>query len=337
MSEMTLIAATQAGLAEEMRRDPRIWCLGEDLARGGVFGQYAGFIEEFGPKRIVSTPISEAMIMSAGLGAALAGTRPVVEMRIADFTLCAMDELVNQVAKVRYMFGGQARAPMVIRMPHGLARFSAAQHSQSLEAWLVHIPGLVVLAPATAADCKGLMKAAIRSDDPVILFEPRSIWASKGEVPEGDDVTPIGVARVARRGDDVTLVSWSMTVPLALAAAEAAAREGLSVEVIDLRSLWPWDKGAVLASVARTRRAVIAHEAVKVAGFGAEIAATIGEELAGTLAAPVLRVGAPRIPVPYAPLLEDAYRVTSEKILAGLRQVARGKAAARDDRSSAST
>lgn len=337
MSEMTLIAATQAGLADEMRRDPRVWCLGEDLARGGVFGQYAGFIEEFGPKRIVSTPISEAMIMSAGLGAALAGTRPVLEMRIADFTLCAMDELVNQVAKVRYMFGGQARAPMVIRMPHGLARYSAAQHSQSLEAWLVHIPGLVVLAPATAEDCRGLMKAAIRSDDPVVLFEPRSIWASKGEVPDGDAPTPIGVARVARRGNDVTLVTWSMTLPVALAAAEAAAREGLSVEVIDLRSLWPWDKAAVLGSIARTRRAVIAHEAVKVGGFGAEIAATIGEELAGTLTAPVVRIGAPRIPVPYAPQLEDVYRVTSDRILAGLRQVAGGRAVSRDDRSSTQT
>lgn len=327
MSEMTVIAATQAGLAEEMRRDARVWALGEDLARGGVFGQYAGFVEEFGPKRIVSTPISEAMIMSAGLGAALAGTRPVVEMRIADFTLCAMDELVNQVAKVRYMFGGQARAPMVIRMPHGVARFSAAQHSQSLEAWLVHIPGLVVLAPATAADCKGLMKAAIRSDDPVVLFEPRAIWASKGDVPDGDVTTPLGVARIARAGRDVTLISWSMTVPIALEAAAAASREGIDVEVIDLRSLWPWDRAAVLASVTRTRRAVIAHEAVKVAGLGAEIAATIGEELAGDLRAPVLRVGAPRIPVPYAPPLEEVFRVTADKILSGLRHVMRGRPA----------
>jgi pyruvate dehydrogenase E1 component beta subunit len=327
MSEMTVIAATQAGLAEEMRRDERVWALGEDLARGGVFGQYAGFVEEFGPKRIVSTPISEAMIMSAGLGAALAGTRPVVEMRIADFTLCAMDELVNQVAKVRYMFGGQARAPMVIRMPHGVARFSAAQHSQSLEAWLVHIPGLVVLAPATAADCKGMMKAAIRSDDPVVLFEPRAIWASKGDVPGGDVTTPLGVARVARAGRDVTLISWSMTVPIALEAAAAAAHEGIDVEVIDLRSLWPWDRETVLAAVARTRRAVIAHEAVKVAGLGAEIAATIGEELAGDLRAPVLRVGAPRIPVPYAPPLEEVFRVTADKILSGLRRAMRGRSA----------
>ena len=323
MTELTLMEATRAGLVEEMRRDPRVWCLGEDLARGGVFGQYAGLVEEFGRQRVVSTPISEAMIMGAGLGAALAGTRPVVEMRIADFTLCAMDELINQVAKVRYMFGGQARAPMVIRMPHGLARYSAAQHSQSLEAWLVHIPGLVVLAPATAADCKGMMKAAIRADDPVVLLEPRGLWATKGEVPQGDVLTPIGAARIARAGADVTLISWSMSVPVALAAADAASREGISVEVVDLRSLWPWDRDLVFESVRRTRRAVIAHEAVKVGGFGAEIAATIGEELMDTLLAPVIRVGAPRTPVPYSPPLENVFRVTADKILSGVRQAMR--------------
>ncbi len=324
MREMTVMEATRQGLIEEMRRDPRVWALGEDLARGGVFGQYAGMVEEFGKQRVVSTPISEAMIMSAGLGAALAGTRPVIEMRIADFTLCAMDELVNQVAKVRYMFGGQGRAPLVIRMPHGLARFSAAQHSQSLEAWLVHVPGLVVLAPATAADCKGMMKAAIRSDDPVVLLEPRAIWTTTGAVPDGDETTPIGVAHVARHGGDLTLITWSMTVPIALAAAESVAREGISVEVVDLRSLWPWDQEAVIASVRRTRRAVVAHEAVKIGGFGAEIAATIGEECAGCLIGPVLRIGAPRIPVPYSPPLEDVYRVTAAKIATGLRQAMRG-------------
>lgn len=324
MTELTVMEATRQGLVEEMRRDPRVWALGEDLARGGVFGQYAGMVEEFGKQRIVSTPISEAMIMSAGLGAALAGTRPVIEMRIADFTLCAMDELVNQVAKIRYMFGGQARAPLVIRMPHGLARYSAAQHSQSLEAWLVHVPGLVVLAPATAADCKGMMKAAIRSDDPVVLFEPRAIWTTTGPVPDGDSTTPIGVARVARRGSDVTLIAWSMTVPVALAAAEMVALEGISVEVIDLRSLWPWDQAAVVASVLRTRRAVVAHEAVRVGGFGAEIAATIGEECTDRLLGPVLRIGAPRIPVPYAPQLEDVYRVTAEKIAVGVRRAMTG-------------
>jgi pyruvate/2-oxoglutarate/acetoin dehydrogenase E1 component len=320
MSEFTVMEATRQGLVEEMRRDSRVWCLGEDLVRGGVFGQYAGLAEEFGTQRVVSTPISEAMIMSVGLGAALTGTRPVVEMRISDFTLCAMDELVNQVAKVRYMFGGQARAPMVVRMPHGVARYSAAQHSQSLEAWLVHIPGLVVLAPATAADCKGLMKAAIRCDDPVVFLEPRALWPTKGEVPDAELTTPIGAARLARSGSDVTLVSWSMAIPSALSAAESAEREGISVEVLDLRSLWPWDRVAVLDSARRTRRLVIAHEAVKAGGFGAEIAATVGEELAGRMLAPIARVGAPRIPVPYTPPLESVYKINPDRILVALRQ-----------------
>ena len=325
MSELSLMEAARQGLLEEMRRDARVWCLGEDLARGGVFGQYAGLVEEFGNKRVVSTPISEAMIMNVGLGAALTGTRPVVEMRISDFTLCAMDELVNQVAKVRYMFGGQARAPMVIRMPQGVARYSAAQHSQSLEAWLVHIPGLVVVAPATAADCKGMMKAAIRSDDPVVFVEPHGLWTTTGEVPQGELLTPIGAARIARNGTDVSLVTWSTTVPSALAAAEAAQSEGISAEVLDLRSLWPWDRDSVLESVTRTRRLVVAHEAVKVGGFGAEIAATVAEELSDLQLAPVTRVGAPRIPVPYAPPLESEYKINPDKILAALRRAMRPK------------
>ena len=321
MSELTLMEATRQGLLEEMRRDSRVWCLGEDLARGGVFGQYAGFAEEFGSRRVVSTPISEAMIMNVGLGAALTGTRPVVEMRISDFTLCAMDELVNQVAKVRYMFGGQARAPM----PQGVARYSAAQHSQSLEAWLVHIPGLVVLAPATAADCKGMMKAAIRCDDPVVFIEPRALWPTTGEVPEDELLTRIGSARLARNGTDITLVTWSTTLPSALAAAEAAGREGISVEVVDLRSLWPWDRATVLESVTRTRRLVVAHEAVRVGGFGAEIAATVAEELSELLLAPVTRVAAPRIPVPYSPPLESEYKINPDKILAALRRTMQPK------------
>ncbi len=325
MSELTVMEAARQGLQEEMRRDSRVWCLGEDLARGGVFGQYAGLAEEFGSQRVVSTPISEAMIMNVGLGAALTGTRPVVEMRISDFTLCAMDELVNQVAKVRYMFGGQARAPMVIRMPQGVARYSAAQHSQSLEAWLVHIPGLVVLAPATAADCKGMMKAAIRCDDPVVFLEPRALWPTTGEVPQGELLTPLGAARVAQNGTDITLVTWSTAVPSALAAAETAGREGISVEVVDLRSLWPWDRVAVLESVTRTRRLVIAHEAVRVGGFGAEIAATVAEELSDLLLAPVARVAAPRIPVPYSPPLESEYKINAEKILAALRRTMQPK------------
>ncbi len=198
MTGMSLIAATQAGLAEEMRRDPSVWVLGEDVQEGGVYFQYRGFLDEFGAERVVSTPISEGMIMGVGLGAAITGTRPVVEIRIADFILCAMDELINQVAKIRYMFGGQTHVPPVVRMPCGLSGFSAAQHSQSHEAWFVHTPGLVVVAPATATDAKGLMKAAVRCDDPVVFFEPRSLWATTEDVPDDDSTVPIGEARLAR-------------------------------------------------------------------------------------------------------------------------------------------
>jgi pyruvate dehydrogenase E1 component beta subunit len=314
MSAVTMAQAVRDALADEMARDPRVWALGEDLARGGIFGQYAGLIERFGPQRIVSTPISEATIMGAGLGAALVGTRPVIEMRIADFALCAIDELVNQIAKVRYMFGGQARAPLVVRMPHGLWRNSAAQHTQCLEAWFVHVPGLVVLAPATPADAAGALRAAIRSDDPVVLFEPKNFWSHTGEVV--DDVPlSFGVARVARMGDQVTLVTWSAAVPEAERAADAS---GLSVHVIDLRSLFPWDRDAVLASAARTGRVVIAAEAVTVGGFGAEIAATIAEALPGTR---IARVGADRTPAPFAPSLEDAHRPDAARIGAALKRV----------------
>lgn len=322
MARLSFAEATRQGLAEEMRRDPTVWALGEDLGLGGIFGQYKGLVDEFGPDRIVSTPIAEATIMGAGLGAALVGTRPVIEMRIADFALCAIDELVNQIAKIRYMFGGQTRVPVVVRIPYGTWRNSAAQHSQSLEAWFTHVPGLVVLAPGTAADAKALLKTAIRADDPVVLFEPKDRWTSVEEVPEGDVLAPIGKARLARAGRDVTLVTWSAAVGPATEAASAAERQGISVELIDLRSLWPWDQDAVLASVAKTGRLVVAHEAVRVAGFGAEIAATVAEELGAQLKIPVRRLGAPRTPVPFSPALEAAYGLTSERILAELRAAA---------------
>jgi len=316
---MTIAEAAREALAEEMRRDPTVWALGEDLAAGGIFGTYKGLIDEFGPERIVSTPISESMIMNVGFGAALAGTRPVMEMRILDFALCAWDELINQIAKARFMFGGQTNVPLVVRMPQGIGRgFQAAQHSQSLEAWLVHTPGLVVLAPATAADEKGLLKSAIRSDDPVVMLDPKSLFATTGDVPAEEYLTPIGVARTAREGRDVTLITWSSLLPAALVAAEKARDSGIGVEVIDLRSLWPWDRDAVLASVAKTKRAVIAHEAVLVGGFGAEIAATITEELG----VPLARVGAPRVPVGYAPILENTYRVNADRILSAIRKIA---------------
>ena len=327
MAELTYAEASRQAIAEEMRRDPDVWALGEDLGRGGVFGQYAGLADEFGPERICDTPISEASIMGAAVGAALVGTRPIVEMRFSDFALCAVDELVNQAAKARYMFGGQARVPMVIREPIGIWRSSAAQHSQSLEAWYAHVPGLVVVAPSTPADNKGLLKSAIRCDDPVVYMEHKNLWGLTGEVPdeEGGDrggvggLLPLGAARLERAGEDVTVVSWSRMVhTTARAAARLEDEDGISAEVIDLRTLWPWDRERVLASVRRTGRLLVVHEAVAVGGFGAEVAAVAAE----TLGAPVRRLGAPRIPIPYAPPLEDRARVTEDMIADAVRDLA---------------
>lgn len=317
MSQRTLLEAVREGLSEEMRRDPTVWAVGEDLHVGGLYGQYRGLIEEFGPERIVGAPISEAMIVAAGLGGALAGTRPVVELRIADFALAAMDELVNQLAKARFMFGGQARVPVVVRLPQGMMASSAAQHSQSLEAWYAHVPGLVVLAPATPADAKGMLKAAIRCDDPVILIEPRALWQTTGEVPDADAVTPIGRARIVCEGDSITVVTWSTMTTLAESASAACAAEGIGVELIDLRSLWPWDSEAVCASAAKTGRFLVVHEAVTVCGFGAEIVATVAQRVG--LRRPPQRLGAPRAPVAFAPPLEAAYKVTPAKIERAIR------------------
>jgi len=322
VSERTILEAVRDGLIEEMRRDPLVWAVGEDLHIGGLYGQYKGLIEEFGPSRVVASPISEAMIVSAGLGGALAGTRPVVEMRIADFALPAIDEIVNQTAKARFMFGGQARVPVVIRLPQGLMASSAAQHSQSLESWYVHVPGLVVLAPSTPADCKGLLKSAIRCDDPVILIEPRANWQMRGEVPDDTErLVAIGSARIAREGRDLTVVSWSAMTPVAMKAAESASDSGLDVEVIDLRSLWPWDRETVFASAERTGRLLVVHEAVQVCGLGAEIVASAAETIGPTLHRPPRRLGAPRAPVAFSPPLEAVYRVTAEKIGAAMREM----------------
>jgi pyruvate dehydrogenase E1 component beta subunit len=307
--ELTYLEASTRALAEEMRRDASVWALGEDLGRGGVFGQYKGLAEEFGPARICDTPISEATIMGAAVGAAMVGTRPVVEMRFSDFALCAVDEMVNQAAKARFMFGGQAKVPLVVRQPIGMWRSSAAQHSQSLENWYVHVPGLVVIAPATPADNRALLKAAIRSDDPVIYMEHKDLWALKGDVPEADDVGAIGQARILRPGQDLTLVTWSKMVHVALDAAKGAKA---SIEVIDLRTLWPWDRETVFASARRTGRLLVVHEAVKAGGFGGEIAAEAAEELG----IQVRRLGAPRIPVSYARPLEDEARVSAPMIAA---------------------
>ncbi len=324
MAERSYLEAGLAALAEEMRRDRRVWTLGEDLGRGGVFGQYRGLADEFGPERVVDTPISEACIMGAAVGAALMGTRPVVEMRFSDFALCAVDELVNQAAKARYMFGGQAKVPLVVREPIGMWRSSAAQHSQSLEAWYTHIPGLVVVTPATPADNYALLRAAIRSDDPVVYMEHKNLWGLRGEVVDGG-TGELGKARIVREGRDLTLVSWSAMVHEGAKAAAQAATAGVEVELIDLRTLWPWDRQAVLGSVEKTGRLLVVHEAVTVGGFGAEIAATVAESLFDRLEAPVRRLGAPRIPIGYAPPLEDQAKVFAERdILPAIMALAGG-------------
>jgi pyruvate dehydrogenase E1 component beta subunit len=312
--KMTYAQAACLALSEAMRADPAIVALGEDLGRGGVFGQYRGLPQEFGPERIIDTPISEANIMGAAVGMALTGLKPVVEMRVIDFALCAMDEIVNQAAKNRYMFGGQGRVPLIARMPIGIWSASAAQHSQSLEAWFAHMPGLTVVTPALPQDNYGLLKSALASGDPVVYMEHKELWGVEGEVQAGVEV-PLGKANVLRQGSDLTIVTWSRGVTVSLEAAALLAAEGISAEVIDLRTLWPWDKEAVYASAARTGRLLVAHEAVQVAGFGAEIAASAAENIG----CKVKRIGAPRIPVGYAQVLEDEARLTAAKITAAAR------------------
>jgi pyruvate dehydrogenase E1 component beta subunit len=321
MSDVTLIEALRRAALQEMRRDSRVWVLGEDVARGGLFGQYRGFLDEFGPERVVSTPISESTIMGAGLGAALVGTRPIIEMRIFDFVMCAMDELVNQIAKVRYMFGGQGKASVVVRMPHGMWRNSAAQHSQMLEAWFAHLPGVVVVAPATPADAAGLLVSAIRSDDPVLFFDPKDLFGETGTVAETISPLPFGTARHVQRGDAVTVVTWSAAVREVTKAAAALDAEGIGADVWDLRSIWPWDEEAVLASVSRTKRLLVVHEAVEAGGFGAEVVARVVSRLGPGALRCVRRLGAPRIPIPFSPPLETALRVTEAKITAAIRAV----------------
>lgn len=318
MSTQTLSYAQAASLAleEAMQADARVVALGEDLGRGGVFGQYRTadgrpLAAHFGPERVIDTPISESTIMGAGVGMALAGLRPVVELRVVDFALCAIDELVNQAAKNRFMFGGQGRVPLVARMPIGIWTASAAQHSQSLEAWFAHMPGLVVMAPSTPADNYGLLKSALAGDDPVAYLEHKELWGLKGEVTPGEAIEP-GQCRIAfDAGHDLTLVSWSRQVHVCVQAAEQLAVQGVHARVIDLRTIWPWDKEAVLAACDKSGRLLVVHEAVQAAGFGAEVAATVAEHTGARVA----RLGAPRIPVGYAPVLEAQSRIGVDKVV----------------------
>ncbi len=322
MRTITFSQATLEAMREEMARDPSVFVMGEDIARqGGLFGQFAGLPDAFGLDRVRDTPISETAIVGAAVGAALAGMRPVADMHFADFIGVCMDEVFNQMAKVHYMFGGQKSVPLVLRAPDGMLQSAAAQHSQCVEAWFAHIPGLKVVAPSNPADAKGLLKAAIRDDNPVIYFEHKGLFSMTGDVPDGDHVAEIGKARIEREGTDLTIVSYSMMLHHAARAADRLAAEGVSAELLDLRSVSPYDKEAVLRSVAKTGRLCVAHEAVKQGGFGAEIASMVAEEGFDLLRAPVARVGAPFCPVPFAPSLEKAYAVTADGIYDAVKKI----------------
>jgi acetoin:2,6-dichlorophenolindophenol oxidoreductase subunit beta len=322
MTELRMGRALNQALADAMTADETVILIGEDIAAaGGPFGVTRGLLEAFGPERVRDSPISEATIVSAGVGAALSGLRPVVEIMFMDFIALAMDGLVNQAAKARFMFGGQCSVPLVLRTPHGGGLSAGPQHSQCLEAWFAHIPGLKVVCPSNAADAYGLLLSAIEDPDPVIFVENKATYAQKDTVPETLGAVALGQARTAREGRDVTIVTYGATVATALAAADQVAGNGIEVEVVDLRTIQPWDEKAVLASLARTHRLVILHEAVEAFGVGAEIAARMADVGFDELDAPIVRVGAPFMPIPFAKPLEAAYRPDANKVMAAIDKV----------------
>jgi pyruvate/2-oxoglutarate/acetoin dehydrogenase E1 component len=304
MTQLRYIDAIRIALDEALSDDPSVCLLGEDVSLGGPFGATRGLVDTHGRERVRDTPISEATIMGMAIGAALAGRRPVLEIMFVDFITLAMDQLVNHAAKLRYMSGGQLGVPLTVRVQGGATGGMGAQHSQSLEAWLGHVPGLTVVAPSHAADAKGLLTAAIRSDDPVVFLEHRGLYWDAAEVPEGDHIVPLGQATVARAGRDVTLVAWSRMVRTALVAADLLSVADIQVEVIDARCLLPLDLDTIVRSVRRTGRLVIATEAATTGGLGAEIAASVGASPEVSLRAPIERVGAPFVPIPAGSDLE---------------------------------
>ena len=320
MAEQRFIDAIREGLREEIARDPAVYILGEDVAVGGPFGATKGLAEEFGAHRVLNTPISEGTVVGLAVGAAALGFRPVVEVMFVDFITLAMDQLVNHAAKLHYMSGGQLRVPLTIRAQGGASGSYGAHHSQSLEAWFLHVPGLKVVMPSNPADAKGLLKAAIRDDNPVLYLEHRGLYWGRAEVPDGDHLVPLGRAAVRRPGKDVTVLALSRMVGTALEAAERLAAEGIEAEVIDPRSLCPLDLEAIVASVRKTRRLVVAHEAVERGGVGAELAAQVQEAAFDYLDSPILRVGAPFAPVPFSPALEKPFVPGVEVLLAAARQ-----------------
>jgi acetoin:2,6-dichlorophenolindophenol oxidoreductase subunit beta len=322
-NRITMIQALSQALDYALANDPDVFILGEDIVDplGGAFGITKGLSTKYGRERVRETPISEQAIVGAAIGAAMLGAKPIAEIMIADFFAVCLDQVVNHAAKLRYMSGGRTSVPLVIRGMTSCGFNFAAQHSQSIEAWLTHVPGLKVAVPSTPADAKGLLLTAIDDPDPVVILEPAVLYNAKGVVPEGAYKIPLGSAKIAREGSDVTVITYGSQVPAALKVATQLADEGVDVEVIDLRWLAPWDEDAVLNSVRKTKRAVVLHQAVKRGGFGAEIAATLQERLWDSLTAPVLRVAAANTPVPFATELEQTHLPSRDQITDAIRTV----------------
>jgi pyruvate dehydrogenase E1 component beta subunit len=319
---MTFARAINEALREELARDPAVFIVGEDVAEAGTpFKVLSGLVDEFGPERVLDSPISEAGITGLGVGAAMTGMRPVVDIMFGDFLTLVMDQLANQAAKAHYMSGGKLTVPLVLRTTLGATRRSAAQHSQSLQAWVAHVPGLKVVLPSTPYDAKGLLKSAIRDDNPVVFIEDKMDWRVSGEVPEGEYTVPLGVADVKRSGDDVTLVGTSSMARLCFEAAELLAADGISAEVIDPRTLSPLDTSTLIDSAKKTGRAVVVDEGHRSYGVSAELAAVIAEGAFHHLDAPVRRLGALDVPVPFSPTLEDETVPTAELIAATAREL----------------
>ncbi len=325
MREITIAEALREAISEEMRRDPTVFVMGEEVgAAGGTFKSFEGLFAEFGPERIVDTPITEEGYVGLGVGAAMTGMRPIIDLMFGDFATMAMDPLVNQAAKMYYMTGGQVSVPMVLHTVLGAGRRSAAQHSQSLQAWFAHIPGLQVVLPSTPYDTKGLLKTAIRYNGPVIFYDDKMTYKVKGPVPEGEYLIPFGVADVKREGTDITVVATSSMVQVALEAANLLAREGVSLEVVDPRTVKPLDMDTIIASVQKTHRAVVIDEGYQLFGVTAEIAAQIADKAFDYLDAPVKRYGAMDVPVPFSPALEDLTIPNVEGLTALVRGVMEG-------------
>jgi pyruvate/2-oxoglutarate/acetoin dehydrogenase E1 component len=321
MAEQTYLEAIRVGLHEEMSRDPSVYVFGEDVTLGGPFGATKGLAQDFAAGRVVNTPISEGTVMGLAIGAATAGLRPVVEIMFIDFITLALDQLVNHAAKLHYMSGGQLKIPLTVRVQCGISGAMGAHHSQSLESWLAHVPGLKVVMPSTPADAKGLLKAAIRDDNPVVFIEHRGLYWGHGNVPDGNHVVPIGKAAVLRHGEQVTIVATANMVGAALAAADELAVDEISAEVIDPRSISPLDVETIAESVRKTGRLVIAHEAVEQGGIGSEITAAVQEHALYYLDAPILRVAAPFAPVPASPALEKEFVPGRSRIVEAVRKL----------------